>query len=64
MKGYLVDENLPARLTFTPALPVVPATNLGLSPTDTMVGKMLSRIRSCGNRVTALALIRVFAEGT
>ena len=37
MKGFLFDENLPARLTFTPALPVVPAISLGLSPTDTQV---------------------------
>lgn len=35
MKGYLLDENLPRRLTFTPTLPVLHATELGSSPTDT-----------------------------
>lgn len=37
MKGFLFDENLPARLTFTPSLPLVNTTALGSSPTDTQV---------------------------
>ena len=37
MKGFLFDENLPARLTFTPGLPVVPLSIIGTSPTDTQV---------------------------
>lgn len=34
MKGFLFDENLPARLVFTPSLPVVFSTSLGQSPSD------------------------------
>lgn len=34
MKGWLLDQNLPARLTFVPALPVTPAISLGTNPTD------------------------------
>lgn len=37
MKGFLFDENLPARLAFTPSLPVMPASALGDRPTDTQV---------------------------
>jgi predicted nuclease of predicted toxin-antitoxin system len=37
MKGFLFDENLPARLTFEPGLPVASTTVLGHSPTDTQV---------------------------
>jgi len=37
MKGFCFDENLPARLTFTPGLPVVTTTELGPSHTDTQV---------------------------
>ena len=37
MKGFLLDENLPSRLTFTPGLPVTPASAVGSSPTDTQV---------------------------
>jgi predicted nuclease of predicted toxin-antitoxin system len=35
MKGFLFDQNLPARLEFTPASPVTAAASLGVSPTDT-----------------------------
>ena len=34
MKGLLLDQNLPSRLTFQPALPVIAATVLGPNPTD------------------------------
>lgn len=34
MKGWLFDQNLPAQLTFAPALPTVSATTLGANPTD------------------------------
>lgn len=34
MKGLLFDQNLPSRLTFRPALPVIAATILGPNPTD------------------------------
>jgi predicted nuclease of predicted toxin-antitoxin system len=37
MKGFLFDENLPARLTFDPGLPVVSSTILGASPSDTQI---------------------------
>lgn len=37
MKGFFFDENLPARLTFQPGLPVVSSVVLGSSPTDTQV---------------------------
>lgn len=34
MNGFLLDENLPARLTFSPSLPVSHAQDLGGNPTD------------------------------
>lgn len=34
MKGWLLDQNLPARLGFTPGLPVTPASALGRNPSD------------------------------
>jgi hypothetical protein len=34
MKGFFFDENLPARIRFTPSLPLVGRTELGNSPTD------------------------------
>lgn len=37
MKGFLLDENLPARLTFTPSLPLVPASAVATDPTDTQL---------------------------
>ena len=37
MKGWLLDQNLPARLTFTPTLPVIAATSLGRNPTDSQL---------------------------
>lgn len=37
MKGFLLDENLPRRLTFVPSLPVIHATDLGESETDTVL---------------------------
>jgi predicted nuclease of predicted toxin-antitoxin system len=37
MKGFLFDENLPARLTFAPNLPVVPASRLGAQPSDSQI---------------------------
>jgi len=37
MKGFLLDQNLPARLTFKPALPVVAGTTIGDNPTDTEI---------------------------
>lgn len=35
MKGFLLDENLPRRLTFTPVLPIVHSTELAQNPSDT-----------------------------
>jgi len=35
VKGFLLDENLPERLTFQPSLPVHHATSFGANPTDT-----------------------------
>ena len=37
MKGWLLDQNLPARLTFKPALPITPVATLGARPTDSEV---------------------------
>lgn len=37
MKGWLLDQNLPGRLKFTPSLPVVQATGIGESPTDSQL---------------------------
>jgi len=37
MKGWLLDQNLPARLTFTPALPVTTATAIATNPTDSQL---------------------------
>lgn len=34
MKGFVFDENLPRRLTFTPSLPFVFSTSLGQRPSD------------------------------
>jgi len=37
LTGYLLDENLPRRLTFAPSLPVTHATDLAASPSDTLL---------------------------
>ena len=37
MKGFLFDENLPARLRFSPKLPVIPASKVGRIPSDTQI---------------------------
>ena len=37
MKGFLLDENLPARLRFKPKLPVFPAAKAGKTPSDTQI---------------------------
>ncbi|MEO5959071.1 MAG: DUF5615 family PIN-like protein [Opitutaceae bacterium] len=37
MKDWLLDQNLPARLGFTPTLPVVSAASLGRNPTDSQL---------------------------
>jgi len=37
MKGFLFDENLPARLRFSPRLPMVPASNAGRNPSDSQI---------------------------
>lgn len=34
MKGFLLDENLPERITFVPSLPLIHARELGDNPTD------------------------------
>lgn len=35
MKGFLLDENVPYRLTFIPSLPLIHSSDLGLSLSDT-----------------------------
>jgi predicted nuclease of predicted toxin-antitoxin system len=35
MKGILLDENVPAKITFTSRLPVIHASDLGTSLSDT-----------------------------
>jgi predicted nuclease of predicted toxin-antitoxin system len=37
LKGFLIDENLPRRLTFAPSLPVTLSDVLGVSPSDTAI---------------------------
>lgn len=37
MKGFLFDENLPSRLRFSPKLPLVPASKVGRTPSDTLI---------------------------
>ena len=37
MKGFLLDENIPRNVMFTPALPVIHASDLGVSVSDTMI---------------------------
>ena len=37
MKGFLFDQNLPARLTFSPALPIIAADTLSPRPTDSQL---------------------------
>ncbi len=34
MKGFLFDQNLPARIRFAPKLPLVPLADLGANPSD------------------------------
>jgi predicted nuclease of predicted toxin-antitoxin system len=47
MKGFRFDENLPSRLTFRPALPVIPSSALGDSVTDTQVWEVATRDDLC-----------------
>ena len=42
MTGYLLDENLPRRLTFTPSLPITHATELGASRSDALLWEYAS----------------------
>jgi len=37
MKGYLFDGNVPARLRFSPKLPVVPLSKAGRNPSDSQI---------------------------
>ena len=37
MKGFFFDENVPSRIKFKASLPIIPASTLGTSPTDTEV---------------------------
>jgi predicted nuclease of predicted toxin-antitoxin system len=37
MKGFLFDENLPARLHFSPGLPVVSVSSVGKQPSDSQI---------------------------
>ena len=37
MKGFLFDENLPAKIQFTPSFPVINVSILGKSPSDTQI---------------------------
>ncbi len=37
MNGYLFDENLPARLRFSPKLPIVRTTKVGRNPSDSQI---------------------------
>ena len=35
MKGFLLDENLPSRVQFSPSLPIISFSVVGRNPTDT-----------------------------
>ena len=37
MRGFLFDENLPARLRFSPRLPIVPISKVGRTPSDSQI---------------------------
>jgi predicted nuclease of predicted toxin-antitoxin system len=37
MTGFLLDGNLPARLRFSPGLPLVPLSSVGQNPTDSQI---------------------------
>jgi len=37
MKGYLFDGNVPARLRFSPELPLVPVSKAGRNPSDSQI---------------------------
>ena len=37
MNGFLFDEHLPARIQFTPSLPIIHVSVLGTSPSDTQI---------------------------
>ena len=43
MKGFLFDENLPARLRFSPKLPIVPVPNVGKNPSDSQIWEFARR---------------------
>jgi hypothetical protein len=43
MKGFLFDENLPARLRFSPGLPLIHATKVGRSPSDSRIWEYARR---------------------
>jgi len=45
MKGFLFDQNLPARLTFKPALPIIHTAALGANPTDSELWEHAKRER-------------------
>ena len=37
MKGYLFDGNVPARLRFSPELPIVPLSKVSRNPSDSQI---------------------------
>lgn len=37
MKGFLLDENVPAQLRVSPKLPVIPASKIGRHPSDSQI---------------------------
>ena len=43
MKGFLFDENLPARLRFLPSLPIVPLSTIGEHPSDSEIWEYARR---------------------
>lgn len=43
MKGILLDENIPKRITFTSTLPVFHSTDLGPSISDTLIWQHAQR---------------------
>ncbi len=37
MNAFLFDENLPAKVLFTPSLPIIHVSTLGNSPSDSQI---------------------------
>ncbi len=57
VKGFLLDENLPSRLTFTPSLPVTHASHLGQIQATRSYGFMRLKTSGLSFLKTLISLI-------